>query len=37
VVGAGIVAVELTGEIAYHAKAAEKKITMVVRGEKLLT
>lgn len=36
IVGAGIVAVELTGEIAYHSKASEKKINLVVRGEKLL-
>ncbi len=27
----------MTGEIAHHSKAAEKKITIVVRGEKLLT
>jgi len=36
VVGSGIVAVELTGEIAYHAKAAEKKVSLIVRGEKIL-
>jgi NADH dehydrogenase FAD-containing subunit len=36
IVGSGIVAIELTGEIAYHAKAAEKKISLLVRGEKLL-
>jgi len=36
VVGAGIVAVELAGEIAFHEKAAEKKVNLVVRGEKLL-
>lgn len=36
VIGAGIVAVELAGEIAFHAKASEKKINLVVRGEKLL-
>ncbi len=36
VIGAGIVAVELAAEIAFHAKASEKKINLVVRGEKLL-
>lgn len=36
VVGSGIVAVELAGEIAHHANASEKKINLVVRGEKLL-
>ena len=36
IVGAGIVAVELTSEIAYHPKATEKKINLVVRGDKLL-
>ena len=36
IVGSGIVAIELTGEIAYHAKAGEKKISLLVRGEKLL-
>lgn len=36
VVGSGIVAVELAGEIAYHEKAAEKKVNLLVRGEKIL-
>jgi NADH dehydrogenase FAD-containing subunit len=36
IVGAGILAVELAGEIGHHAKAAEKKISLIVRGEKLL-
>ena len=36
IVGSGIVATELAGEIAYHENAAEKKISLVVRGEKLL-
>ena len=36
IVGAGIVAIELAGEIAHHANAAEKKIHLVVRGDKIL-
>jgi NADH dehydrogenase FAD-containing subunit len=35
-VGAGIVGVELVGEIAFHPKAAEKKIHLILRGDKLL-
>jgi pyruvate/2-oxoglutarate dehydrogenase complex dihydrolipoamide dehydrogenase (E3) component len=30
------VAVELAGEIGHHSKAAEKNISLLVRGEKLL-
>jgi apoptosis-inducing factor 2 len=36
IIGAGIVAIELAGEIGHHEKAAEKKISLIVRGDKLL-
>ena len=36
VCGGGIVGVELAGELAFNEKAAEKKITLAVRGERLL-
>jgi NADH dehydrogenase FAD-containing subunit len=36
VIGGGIVGVETAGELAFHAKATEKKIHLVVRGSKLL-
>lgn len=36
VVGGGIVGVELAGEIAFHPQASEKKISLIVRGDKLL-
>ena len=36
IVGGGIVGVELAGELAFHEKAAEKKITLAARGDRLL-
>jgi NADH dehydrogenase FAD-containing subunit len=36
VCGGGIVGVELAGELAFNPKAAEKKITLAVRGDRLL-
>ena len=36
VCGGGIVAIELAGEIAFHPDAANKKITLAVRGQRLL-
>lgn len=36
VVGGGIVGVELVGEIAFHPQASEKKIHLIVSGDKLL-
>lgn len=36
VCGGGIVGVELAGEIAFHPDAANKKVTLAVRGSRLL-
>ena len=36
ILGGGIVGVELAGEIAFHPDAANKKITLAVRGQRLL-
>ncbi len=34
--GAGIVGVELAGELAFHPHAPDKKITLALRGSRLL-
>lgn len=36
ILGGGVVGVELAGEIAFHPDAANKKITLAVRGQRLL-
>ena len=36
IVGGGIVGIEVAGEIAFLPNASEKKITLAVRGDKLL-